>query len=79
MKIEWWGVLVLGVLAVGLLVLVGCSGHYSREQIGFWDQCVRARAYGISGLTPYGPWNAGALWWERNVNCAGGARVEVAE
>lgn len=52
-----------------LLILQGCSLHYDRSQIGFWDQCVKADGWGVTGFTVWGSFNMGRLTWERNVNC----------
>ena len=51
-----------------LLSANGCIS-YSRDQIGFWDQCVKADAWGISMISPYGPINLGRILWERNTAC----------
>lgn len=56
---------------IGALMLSGCSTFdpYSRDQLGFWSQCIEADAWGLSGVTQFGPWNVGAITWKRNVAC----------
>jgi hypothetical protein len=60
--------LIAGALVFAML-LSGCSLNYSRDQIGFWDQCIKANGYGFTMATAYGPFNLGYLTYERNVNC----------
>lgn len=57
-------------LLLALLALNGCSFSYSRDQIGFWDQCIKLDGWGLSYVSPYGPVNVGKLTYERNTNCA---------
>lgn len=60
----------LGVVsAIFALLLSGCALNYSRDQIGFFDQCVKIQAWGISAATAWGPVNLGWLFYERNVDC----------
>lgn len=53
-----------------LVTLPGCQLYYSRDNIGFWDQCVKLDAWGLSYISPYGPMNVGKLTYERNTACA---------
>jgi hypothetical protein len=62
--------IIAAVLAV-LLSLSGCSAldPYDRDTIGFWNQCVEAEAYGLSGFNQFGPMNLGYIKWRRNIAC----------
>jgi len=54
---------------LAMFVFGGCTLHYERDQIGFWDQCIKINGYGFTMATAYGPFNLGYLTYERNVNC----------
>lgn len=49
------------------LALAGCATS------PFWQQCIKANAYGFSMFTAYGPFNLGYVFYERNVNCGADA------
>lgn len=67
---NWIVTALLGiVLLVVALLSNACSISYDRNQVGFWDQCIKVDAWGLSYVSPYGPVNLGKLTYERNVNC----------
>ncbi len=53
------------VLLAGLIAGCATAPGYA----SFWNECVKANAWGFTMGTPYGPINVGYLTWERNVDC----------
>jgi hypothetical protein len=49
-----------------ILLLSGCAFSYPRDQIGFFDQCIQATAWGINYISPYGPVTLGYIQYERS-------------
>jgi hypothetical protein len=58
---------IIGAFLIAVFACVGCASHYSRDQIGFWDQEVTFTGWGFTMATPYGPFNFGYLQWQRNI------------
>jgi hypothetical protein len=56
-------------ISLALLLLTGCAGMEPSPYPNFWTQCVKADAWGVSMISPYGPINMGRITWERNVAC----------
>ena len=54
---------------LAVLACVGCGGMTPGKDKDFWDQCIKAEAYGFTMLTQYGPFNFGKIVWQRNVAC----------
>jgi len=61
--------LIIGAALLAALACVGCGGMTPGPNQDFWDQCVKAEAYGLTMLTQYGPINFGKVTWERNIAC----------
>ena len=59
--------IIAAVLLLLLAVESGCTLHYTRDNVGFWDQQVSATAWGIYYFSPYGPVGIGYLEWARNL------------
>ena len=71
--------LIISAALLAALVCVGCDSMTPGPNQDFWDQCVKADAWGISYVSPYGPVNIGRLIWTRNVQCsAAEANAEAA-
>jgi len=62
--------LILGAALLTALACGGCGGMTPGQYPNFWTQCVRADAWGISYVSPYGPVNIGRVIWTRNVQCS---------
>lgn len=57
-------------LVLILTVFSGCAGFEPGIYPNLWTQCTRMEAYGLSGVTMYGPIILGYVKWERNITCS---------